>query len=225
MARIKKKEHERLDDTTISRVVVLLEQEKPITKKAACEILNINYSTIRLGKIIQEYKDKIEYTKKRMKINKGKPFNDFELKELVADYLNGESITNIASNLYRSIHVVKKKIIELNLPERTKNSTYWNPNLIPDEAVSEFFEIGELVWAAKYNAVAEIRNIKSKTALLDNLVIDVDTVYSIWVFGKHNEFAYQPWWELGKLEAVKQFGLTVDKFIKTEKPNFQYRIE
>lgn len=210
---IKKQEHERLDDATIARVVCLLEDEKPITKKAACEILNIRYNPKRLNNIIQEYKDKIEFRKKRYAANKGKPFTDLELKELVADYLNGESMANIANSLYRSVHLIKHKIKELNLPERSKKPTYQNPDLIPDEAVSKSFSQGELVWSARYNAVAEIQTLNIETGAL-----------RIWVFGKHNEFAYQPWWELGKLEAVKRFGLTYDKFVKTEKPNFAYRI-
>lgn len=213
---IRKKEDERLDDATVGRVVSLLEQENPITKKAACEILNISYNTARLSKIINEYKNRIEFTKKRLAANKGKPYNELEIKELVTDYLNGESISTIANNLYRSVYSVKKKIEELNLPERTKNSTYQNPDLIPDEAVAENFEPGELVWSARYGAVAEIRGLK---------VVNYEPIYRIWVFGKHNEFAYQPWWELGKLDSVKKYGLTTDKFIKYEKPNFAYRIE
>lgn len=213
---IRKKEDERLDDATVGRVVSLLEQENPITKKAACEILNISYNTARLSKIINEYKDRIEFTKKRLAANKGKPYNELEIKELVTDYLNGDSISTIANNLYRSVYSVKKKIEELNLPERTKNSTYQNPDLIPDEAVAENFEPGELVWSARYGAVAEIRGLK---------VVNYEPIYRIWVFGKHNEFAYQPWWELGKLDSVKKYGLTTDKFIKYEKPSFAYRIE
>jgi transposase len=214
MVRIKKKDYERLDDATICRVVSLLNQKNSITKKAACEILNITYNTTRLNRIIQEYKDKIEYTKKRLKANKGRSFDDLELKELVTDYLNGISITVIAERLFRSVHVIKKKIQELNLTERTIKSDYFNPELIPDEAVSETFNIGELVWSARYNCVAEIRNIYKNSL-----------IYSIWLFGKHNQFAYQPAEELGKLEVVKRFNLTADKFVNTEKPNFNYRID
>lgn len=212
---VKKQEHEKLDGATIDRVVSLLEAENPITKKAACEILNISYNTARLNKIIQEHKDRQEHIKKRYAMNKGKPFSDLELKELIADYLNGSSISSIADNLYRSVHIVKKKIQELGLPERTKGSTYQTPDLIPDEAVSQAFEIGELVWSARYAAVAEIRSVYA----------GLGEVYRIFVFGKHNEFAYQPWWELGKLDAVKQFNIPVENFIKTEKPNFSYRVD
>lgn len=212
---VKKKEGERLDDATVGRVAHSLEHENGYTKKRACEELNISYNTGRLDRIIQEYKDRIEYTKKRFEANKGRSFSELELQELVTDYLNGDSIATISNNLYRSAHIIKKKIAELSLPERSKKPTYWNPDLIPDEAVSEHFEPGELVWAARYNAVAEIRQRSAGP----------DYFYRIFVFGKHNEFAYQPWWELGKLDVVKKFNLTPDKFIKTEKPNFSYRVD
>lgn len=210
---VKKQEHERLDDATISRVVSLLEQEKPITKKAACETLNIKYNTKRLNDIIQEYKDKQEFKKKMYANKKGTAFSELEIKELVTEYLNGESISGIANSLYRSPHIIRKKVQELYLPERTKKPTYQNPDLIPDEAVAKDFEKGELVWAARYNAVAEIDKRYS------------DEVYAIFVFGKHNEFAYQPWWELGKLEVVKRFNLEPKEFIKTEKSTFAYRLD
>jgi hypothetical protein len=210
---VKKQEHEKLDDATIGRVVSLLEQETPITKKAACETLNIRYNTKRLNDIIVEYKEKQEFRKKMYANKKGIAFSDIEIKELVVDYLNGDSITSIANSLYRSPHIIKKKITELNLPERSKKPTYQNPDLIPDEAVAEIFEIEELVWSARYNAVAEIHS-KFTTS-----------VYRIFVFGKHNEFAYQPWWELGKLEVIKRFNLESKEFIKTEKSTFQYRVD
>ena len=223
MARgIKKKEGERLDDATISRVAHSLDHEQGYTKKRACEELNISYNTQRLNRIIQEYKDKLEYAKKRYEMNKRQPFSDLEIQELVTDYLNGASVSSISNSLYRSAHIIKKKIGELNLPERSKRPTYQNPDLIPDEAVAEKFEEGELVWAARYNAVAEIRGVVA----FDNPEYNKeDAIYRIFVFGKHNEFAYQPWWELGKLEVVKRFNLTYDKFVKTDKPIFAYRVD
>jgi len=211
---VKKKEHERLDDKTLGLVVSLLEQEKPITKKEACERLNIRYDTRRLGNIIQEYKDKIEFAKRRRAANRGQPFTDLEIQEMVADYLNGESITKISESLFRSVGIVKKKLSELHLPERTRAPTYFKPDMIPEEAVSESFEVGELVWSARYNAVAEVVKLPSKL-----------NAHQLFVFGKHNEFAYQPWWELGKLEIVKKHNIPVEKFIKTEKSPFNYRID
>jgi len=214
---VKKRDYEKLDDSTVGRVVSLLEQEKPITKKVACQTLNISYNTGRLSRIIQEYKDKIEFTKKRFAANKGQPFSDLEVKEMVVDYLNGVSIAEIAKSLYRSIHMLKRKLSELSLPERTKSPTYHKPDMLPDEAVSETFEIGEIVWSSRYNAVAEIRQLWG--------INKFDNAYMIFVFGKHNQFAYQPWWELGKLEVVERLNIETEKFVKTQKSTFNYRIE
>lgn len=213
---VKKRDYENLDDSSIGRVVSLLEQESPITKKAACEILNISYNTSRLANIIAEYKKKIEHRKKRIKANRGTPYSNLELKELIIAYLSGSSITSIAESLFRGLGSVKSKIRELHLPERDKNNTYFKPALMPEEMVSENFSVGELVWSARYNCVAEIRAGSEWYQ---------GQVYSIWVFGKYNQFAYQPWYELGKLKVLEELGLQGGEFITTEKPNFNYRID
>ena len=52
---VKKKAHENLTDESISKVISLLRQDSPITKKEACEILNIRYNTTRLQNIIDDF--------------------------------------------------------------------------------------------------------------------------------------------------------------------------
>ena len=56
MARVRQKKHEKQDEVTLNKVIGLLEAETPITKKEACEILNITYNTTRLNKIYQNIK-------------------------------------------------------------------------------------------------------------------------------------------------------------------------
>ena len=216
---IKKQDHENLDDLTVSRVIDRLEQNKPITKKVACEILNINYNTSRLAKIIEEYKERITYTEKRKKQMKGKPFGDLELQDLIVSYLSGESIASISRRFFRSTHILKRKIDELNLPIRDKTTDYHNPKMIPDEMVSYVFEVGDYVWSTRYNCVAEITQDHGF-----DLEFNDCRVYSIWIFGKHNQFAYQPSFELGKLDILKQYKLRNDEF-QTVKQDFNYRIQ
>ena len=52
---IRKQEGEDLSAAKIDQVIELLNQDKPITKKEACSILNINYNIIRLTRIIDEH--------------------------------------------------------------------------------------------------------------------------------------------------------------------------
>jgi len=214
---IRKQDHEKLDDATVGRVVAQLEQDSPITKKAACEILNINYSTTRLAKIIEEYRENIEYVEKRKKQMRGQPFGDLELKDIVVSYLSGESIASIARRLFRSLHIVKAKLKALDLPERAKTTDYTNPQMMPDEMVSEKFERGEYVWSTKYNCVAEV--------ISPTLWKEIGCIphHHIYVFGKFMQFGSQSVSELGKLEILKQFKLRTDEF-NTEQ-DFNYRIE
>ena len=54
---IRAKSHEKLDDTNLQRVWEALNSSTPITKKEACEMLNITYNTTRLNNILEEHRD------------------------------------------------------------------------------------------------------------------------------------------------------------------------
>jgi hypothetical protein len=84
-----------------------LSKDSPITKKEACEILNIAYNTTRLQKIIDDHLEHKDYVKKRKAMNRGKPSTNQEIGEAVAGYLRGEPINEIASSLYRSPAFIK----------------------------------------------------------------------------------------------------------------------
>lgn len=196
---VRVKDYERLDDLTLGRVVSLLEQDTPITKKAACEILNINYSTTRLAKILEEYKDKIIFAERRRKQNKGTPISTLETKDIVISYLSGEGITSISRRLFRSVHVLKAYINSLHLPERDKTTDYLHPKLMPEEMVTSSFDVGEYAWSARYNCVVEIRDY-------------IGDLYRIYIFGKFMQFGYQPVEELGRLDILKQLKLDGTEF-------------
>jgi hypothetical protein len=63
---IKKRAYEKLDDNNIQRVIDALNSKEPITKKVACEMLNISYNTTRLSKIIASYHEEKAYRQRRM---------------------------------------------------------------------------------------------------------------------------------------------------------------
>ena len=114
----KKKSHENLTDSNIKNVISLLEAEKPITKKEACDILNISYNTARLNKIIEEWKENQEYRARRKAEKRGKPASDSEISNVVESYLEGDSISNIAKRLFRSSIFVKNIIQRVGVPEK-----------------------------------------------------------------------------------------------------------
>lgn len=153
---IKKKTSEKLDDTNIKHVIKLLNQNKPITKKEACSILNISYNTTRLSKILEEYKDNQEFKAVRKAQNKGKSATDQEITQVIQDYLCGENISNISKSLYRSAGFVKSIIQKLGIPQKAIGDDRINVAILPDQCISNTFSVDEKVWSAVYHAPAII---------------------------------------------------------------------
>ena len=147
----KKKSHENLTDSSIKNVISLLEAEKPVTKKEACDILNISYNTTRLNKIIEEWKENQEYRARRKAEKRGNPASDSESSNVVESYLEGDSISNIAKRLFRSSIFVKNIIQRVGVPEKG-DGNYSIATYLPDECVAEDFSDNEIAWSAIYDS-------------------------------------------------------------------------
>jgi len=201
--RVKVKESERLEDSNVKYVIELLEGDKPITKKEACSILRISYNTTRLGNIIAGYKERAATEARLRAKNRGKAATDGEIIRAIEEYLNGDSISEIAKYMYRSSSFIKGIIKRFNVPERSSSSDYFSPELLPDEVLSENFKPGELVWSARYNTTAKIEKLIQTQKEHGN-------VYRIWTYGKNQKYACQPWYELGKLEHLQNLGVNLN---------------
>lgn len=228
MARIKKKEHENLTSSNIQKVINLLNPDsgKPITKKVACEILNISYNTKRLSTIIEEYQDRVEYTAKRKKENKGKPATDAEIAEAVTSYLQGDPVADIARYLFRSPSFVKIILEKVGVPSRAASTEdKYHTDFIPEECVSETFEEGEIVWSARYHSTATVgcelskEYQKHKKGLLG---MDYEAKYNSKCYQVHimertdsegvgGFFAYELAYDLAKLTHLEKYGVNLNK--------------
>ena len=194
---IKKKSYEKLDDTNIKRVIISLEAEQPITKKEACEMLNISYNTTRLKKIIENYNSDIEYRRERMSKNRGKPASKYELQEIIESYLSGVPVVKIAKNMFRSPAFIKSHIDRIGVPAKVADGELFIP---PDECVKYEFDIGEWVWfndvhpnakGGKAGVVVEDITATSKNAKLEECC-----AYMIhyWTYIEWQEGFWFPWW-------------------------------
>jgi len=156
MARIKVKEHEKLTNANIQKVIELLNpvEGKPITKKDACEILNISYNTSRLSAIIEAYKTRTEYENQRKAQNKGKPASQEEIQLIASSFLLGECVADISRSIFRSATFVKNIIDKIGVP--TKVPKEQGIALLPEESIAESFEEGQAAWSAKHNGLCEI---------------------------------------------------------------------
>lgn len=190
---------ENLTEANLEKVIKLLEQEKPITKKAACEILGIAYNTTRLGTLIEKHKNIVEHRAKRRKEKLGKPADPDEIQYVIKEYLNGASISAISQDLYRGATFIYN-ILEANaVPVRQRTQNYFKPELIPEPATRSEFALGEKVWSARYDSMARV------DALVEEKSEKVYRIYLLDEKWKMN--AYQPASELASLEHLTKLGI------------------
>ena len=210
---VKKKSHEKLTDTNVQHVIDLLKDDDPITKKEACSILNISYNTTRLANIIGEYYERLDYKNKRKAQNKGKSAREDEIKRVVEDYLDGDSIMEIASHIFRSPSFVKGIIDRVGVPQRASVEQMKSGiPVLPEACIAEEFEVGEVVWCPQYNAAAEVVKEHKETYYENTYECRAYQVYVIktsefdQVFGFYaDQLAY----DLGRLRHLEQYGIDV----------------
>ena len=195
--RVKAQEGENLTDENKQRVLDLLEADKPITKKAACEMLNITYNTTRLNKIMEEFKSDMEFRKNMRKKMRTQPIDTATASQIVSEYLSGESLAHISASTYRSINVIKNVLTKYNVPIRNKSVDYFHPVYIDnDEAIRDDYVTGDLVYSARYDCPVTI--LKSK---------DCDKhgkIFAIQIHGDRRRTAWQPFYELADLRSVQR---------------------
>ena len=219
--KVKAKEHENLTEANIKKVIELLEAEKPISKKEACEILNISYNTARLAKIIQEYKDDAAELQRRRAANRGKPATNYEIQSIIEGYLDGDAIADISKRIYRSATFVKEVIDSVGVPQKVTGSDYWHPGIIPEQCAREEFERGQIVWHARRHCMAIVLEQKHNVTDKENNYYQVYVIEPIEeISGPHYGFfpksleyggfydgAYA--YDLGSLDHLKQYGVDV----------------
>ena len=158
------KKHENLTQANINKVIELLnptDGSKPITKKEACAILNIAYNTTRLGSIIAEHKDIMEYRATRKAQNRGRKATDLEKRDAIERYLNGQTVSEIAKGMFRSTTFIRNLIDNIGVPQKitkSEKSVYaWRTPMLPEQCVAEEFEVGEKIWAVRENYPAIVQ--------------------------------------------------------------------
>ena len=233
---VKKKDYEKLSNENIEKVIELLNpssSQKAITKKEACEILNIAYNTTRLNKIIEDYHDRKEYTKRRKAQLRGKPASDAEIAEACESYLSGRSVSEISKSLFRSVGFVKALLESVGVPQRPSDKEErLGSHYYPDDLMSDDYSYGEVAWSATYHGAVEIRErmtpeyIANKKGLahvdyesrygcpvysvyVRQTVDAEDTFFSSVTQGGFN--AYAPAYELCKLEHLKKYGVRIER--------------
>jgi hypothetical protein len=217
MARVKAKQHENLSEANVKRVIELLEAEKPISKKDACQILNIAYNTTRLNRIIEEYRETLATQARLRAANRGKPATPSEIQIVIESHLAGDSVTDIAKRIFRPNSFVKDVIEKVGVPQKSVGADYTNVGIIPEQCVRESFERGQIVWHSRRHCMAivvrEEHNVRDKTNKYYQVyVIEPIEETSPYFpqyqgYGGFYDGAYA--YDLGSLDHLKQYGVDV----------------
>lgn len=197
-------EQERMTDANFIRVIGLLEPkeqgQKPITKKDACQILGMNYNTTRLDAVLQQFKDKQARDKERRAALRGKPATRDEVAYIIKEYIQGATVEAISRSTYRGTEFIKRILEDNAIPRRNSSPDYFRPQLIPDGAVQERFQVGETVYSARYDSTAKI--------LVELPHTEWTWVYRVWLTNdKWLQYAYQPACELASLKHLEPLGV------------------
>ncbi len=199
-------EDELMTESNIIRVIRLLEPTeegvKPITKKDACQILGMAYNTTRLGTIIEDFKKTQARNAERRAALRGKPASKEDIVYIISEYINGETIDAISRMTYRSSSFIKN-ILETNaVPIRIPGNTYFKPELVPEGAMRERFQVGEIVYSARYDSLARIEaEVKTEK---------YGYIYRIWLLAEEwLQSANQEAYELASLQHLRELGVRI----------------
>lgn len=190
---------EKLTDANITKVIELLNAEKPITKKVACEMLGIAYNTSRLSTIIEKFLEAEKFETEQKEKKRYKAATSDEISFIVQSYLGGDPVSSISKRIYRSASFVSNILTRVGCPRREVGHSYFQPSILPDECIREAFTVGDQVFSSRYDSLATVEAEQDSKK---------GKVYRIWLKDeKWQQYAYQPWWELGSLEHLKQYGI------------------
>lgn len=198
LLKIKRTDVEKLTDVNIAKVIRMLEADTPCTKKLACETLNIAYNVSRLDKIITDYKARKEADKVRRAAKRGTDLTIDEISVIVSEYMEGKDLLSISKMIARTVPKVKQALEKYGVPARGVQD-YFKPSLIPDSAVSTEFKIGEKVWSARYESLAEV---------IKEIPHSQEKVYLLWLEDEAwAQYCYQPASELASLKHLTEIGI------------------
>lgn len=180
------------------------------TKKGACEILKVSNNKT-MERLLEEHTEGLENSKRLRAKKRKEPVKNAELVEIIMDYLNGFSLSELSDRHYRSVDMIKYHLTKNGAMLRSVASIDpANPPQLPDECLADALEIGEYVWSAKYGCIAQV------VALYKG-------AYRIQIMGDgRQQQSYQPIYELGCLRHLTALGLDVSQlsdYMRTDEVN------
>lgn len=178
-------------------------REESATKKRQCELLGIAYNTKRLDTLLEEYEDEKATRKEMVKKYRTKPITPQEKANMAEAYLTGDSIDQIAKRTYRSPILIRRQLELMGVRELRyqESPNPINPHMVPDEAMSYEFEVGQKVFVPGYKCLGEVKKIYEDQP-------DGVPAYRVYLLDstKHRNVTYKAF-DLGCLKYLEELGV------------------
>lgn len=172
------------------------------TKKKSCEILGVGNNKT-MERLIEEHIARKENDKIMRRKMRRKPIMQSDVVNWITDYLQGDTFGELSERYYRSASVIKDRIESAGALLRvTEKINPLDPPLLPDQCIADSFEVGEIVWSAKYGCAVEVTG-------------EYKGAYRIRVATPATqEYSYQASYELGSLKHLRDMGVNIDVLVK-----------
>lgn len=169
------------------------------TKKGACDILGVSNNKT-MERLIGEFHDRLRVDKEQRAKKRKMAVTKEELAHMVTEYLRGDSMQDLSKAFYRSTDTIKHHLAKNGcLLREVSKIDPLNPPLLPDECMSDTFDIDQYVWAAKYGCIGQVKA-QYKNAYR----------IRVWTDGTM-EYSYQAPYELGSLKHIEALGVDLSK--------------
>ena len=146
-----------IPEAKIRQAIWMLKKGK--TKKAVCDHVGMAYSPKRLDTLIEDFHKRIEREKQLKAKARFKKFSESEKKSMADDYLKGDGLSAIAQRNFISPQRVKKFLMELNVPLRSrgKKKAAKVEHVVQDLDIK--FKVGQKVFIADTSEYAEVKEV------------------------------------------------------------------
>ena len=146
-----------IPEAKIRQAIWMLKKGK--TKKAVCDHVGMAYSPKRLDTLIEDFHKRIEREKQLKAKARFKKFSESEKKSMADDYLKGDGLSAIATRNFISPQRVKKFLMELNVPLRSrgKKKAAKVEHVVQDLDIK--FKVGQKVFIADTSEYAEVKEV------------------------------------------------------------------
>ena len=205
-----------IPEAKIRQAIWMLKKGK--TKKAVCDHVGMAYSPKRLDTLIEDFHKRIEREKQLKAKARFKKFSESEKKSMADDYLKGDGLSAIAQRNFISPQRVKKFLMELNVPLRSrgKKKAAKVEHVVQDLDIKFKYHLDRYKYYTRYIAENDIKTPEYHREECLKILFEIETLLesnSLWLFDNKPSYL-----DIAILPFVRQYRIADMNWFDNEMP-------